>query len=214
MAKTVDFYHGTATRNAASIRKNGLRPSIGQTSGLDFARPKKRVYLASTRENAKFYAQGPGGVELVDIDIKKEKQLNVWLNNKSAQGTFARDAFFDVLRTGIELEDVGLTVTDLRDEFGELPSDLFAKAAEIAKPVAQPQASAPAPEVTRVAPVEPAETPAPAPKQTKPAAMDPDDFVLVCFASGDEKCAWLKSKHMPEGIKTMAIEEIMQVELG
>jgi hypothetical protein len=58
MAKTVDFYHGTATRNARSIRKTGLRPSTGHTSGLDFAKPKKRVYLSASPENAKRYAHG------------------------------------------------------------------------------------------------------------------------------------------------------------
>src|SRR6185369_9190974 len=43
-------------------------------------------------------------VIVVDLDEKKEKRLNIWLNNPSAQGHFERDKFLSLLNTGTDTE--------------------------------------------------------------------------------------------------------------
>ena len=51
-------------------------------------------------------------VDLIDVDEKTEKELNIALNNTNAQGTWDRDKLAEMM-PGIDYKDVGLTEADL-----------------------------------------------------------------------------------------------------
>ena len=58
---------------------------------------------------------------VVNVSEKREKELNVFLNNASAQGRFDEKLLADVLMGAeLTLSDVGLTDVDLEFEFGTL----------------------------------------------------------------------------------------------
>lgn len=60
-------------------------------------------------------------VAVVDLDLKDEKRLNVYLNNRAAQGNFEKDAFAEFMASMPELtlDDIGFTVADIEFEFGD-----------------------------------------------------------------------------------------------
>lgn len=58
-------------------------------------------------------------VAVVDLTEKKEKELNVWLNNRAAQGNFDKESLAQLLSgPDITLDDFGFTAVDLEFEFG------------------------------------------------------------------------------------------------
>ena len=58
-------------------------------------------------------------VSAVTLPSRKEKELNVWLNNSAAQGRFDQDLFLEFMESepGMKLEDLGLNAIDLDFDF-------------------------------------------------------------------------------------------------
>lgn len=68
------------------------------------------------------------GVSVVRLPLKREKELNVFLNNTLAQGEFDRERFLKLLEEGpLDLSDIGMTRIDLEMQFGDLPELNFGK---------------------------------------------------------------------------------------
>ena len=62
------------------------------------------------------------GVTVVQVSEKRERELNVFLNNYAAQGRFDEQLLADLLRTSeLSLSDVGLTEVDLELRGSGLP---------------------------------------------------------------------------------------------
>ncbi|MCQ2257842.1 MAG: DNA methylase [Bacteroidaceae bacterium] len=51
--------------------------------------------------------------EVIDVDLKKEKVINILLNNPNAQGKWNRDKLAQLVAEKIEYKDAGLTDADL-----------------------------------------------------------------------------------------------------
>lgn len=65
------------------------------------------------------------GVSVIRLSLKREKELNVWLNNASAQGHYEKDSFLDLIQSDdFTLDDFGFTKADLEFEFGALDGEL------------------------------------------------------------------------------------------
>lgn len=69
-------------------------------------------------------------VELVDFDEKTEKEQNLFMNNKAAQGTYDDDMLRDMLTSGIDYSAAGFEEIDLQllgiGDFGEYDTgDMF-----------------------------------------------------------------------------------------
>ncbi len=80
-------------------------------------------------------------VAVVNLDPKKERELNVFMNASYAQGYFDKDKFFALLQDTsqpVDIEKMGFTKFDIELEFGELPTaeSLFQKEEKAAEPVA------------------------------------------------------------------------------
>lgn len=56
-------------------------------------------------------------VSAIDVDEKTEKELNIFLNNASAQGSYDLDALGELLKDGISIEETGFDTIDLQIMF-------------------------------------------------------------------------------------------------
>jgi hypothetical protein len=113
------------------------------------------------------------GVAVVHLPLKREMEMNVFLNNQLAQGNFDKDRFVSLLldeKYPLELTELGFTRIDLELEFGSLPelnlgpSIAESQAAAIADVVAEAEVLA-APRKKEIAILGPAEAPPPAAKK-------------------------------------------------
>lgn len=134
-------------------------------------------------------------VSVVKLTEKRERQLNVWLNNRAAQGSFDRDKLHDVFDFGITLKDVGLTLPDLSFEFGSAEGFDFAP---VSSEETETRDSIEQIKQTR--------------KTAKAAAAanpkeDADYYVLVVFGSKGDKAKWLKSHGFAEGAQYLTQAE-------
>jgi hypothetical protein len=139
------------------------------------------------------------GVSVVRLPLKREMEMNVFLNNAQAQGTFDRELFLKLLEEDdpINLEDAGLTRLELEIQFGDLPDSIFpeAKPGKSRKQIDAPAAPAAVP---------PAETAASEPRGGGPAVEKADDeqaegryYVMLTFGNVEEKGAWLTERSFP-----------------
>jgi hypothetical protein len=126
-------------------------------------------------------------VSVVDLDEKHEKQLNVWLNNRSAQGTFERDALAQLMESGVSLDDIGFTRIDLELEFGSL--DGFDGILEREKKASDPIKK-------DVQAIKDRKKEVRGENEANP-SEDADYYVLVCFNSAREKEEFLRRAGFP-----------------
>lgn len=92
------------------------------------------------------------GVAVVQLTPKREREMNIFLNNPQAQGNFDKDRLFRMLQSEptLDIADLGFTKLDLESEFGELPELNLAsldekKSAPAKPPVSVPAAQPPSP---------------------------------------------------------------------
>jgi hypothetical protein len=131
------------------------------------------------------------GVTVARLSPKREREMNVFLNNSQAQGHFDKDLFFALLEAEpFDLSDLGLTPLDVELEFGELPPALAAQ------PPVDKVASTPAPVTSSTIVDVPA----------RPAIDYP--HVLLVFADAAAKEDWLKRRQFPADIEYLSAEEI------
>ena len=102
-------------------------------------------------------------VEKVNLDPKEEKEQNIFLNNKNAQGEFDSDVLKDLLGD-IDFELAG---------FGQDDLDLLGFEFE---PLA----------------LEKSDTPSPTPSETKDSSSEAETYVMLAFDSNDSKLAFMK----------------------
>lgn len=135
-------------------------------------------------------------VAVVDLSEKREKELNVFLNNTGAQGHYDRDEFLALLDDGLSLDDIGFTKVDLEFEFGEIPDGLFASERAAVETTLD--------ELNLIKDRKK--------KYRELSASDPSDdsdyYVMVCFNSATEKNEWLKANQFPLDIRMVAATEI------
>jgi len=129
------------------------------------------------------------GVSAVTLNERREKMLNVWLNNESAQGNFDRDKRLSFLNEGITVEDMGFVKDDLEVEIGTIDVEpVTAGDVEIA------------PDSNSVAPV------TAAPKGRAETATV-TDHILIVFGSNDERAQWLEKLGFNSSLTTLDISE-------
>lgn len=64
-------------------------------------------------------------VAAVSLSLTKEIELNVFLNNPSAQGWYDKDALFELIKADkVTLDGMGFTKADLEIQFGSLPETI------------------------------------------------------------------------------------------
>lgn len=138
-------------------------------------------------------------VSVVKLTKKQEKRLNVWLNNRAAQGSFDRDKFVELLAVpGEELliEDMGLTMADLTLEFGpiDLPSPVHAeqKSAEEVKTEIEKLKRLRDEGRQRVLCAE---------------NQEADYYLMLVFPSNREKSNWLQSHGFQTGALYLTVAE-------
>lgn len=136
-------------------------------------------------------------VSVVRLPLKQEKQLNVWLNNRAAQGNFAREPFQQLFadEPGLKLEDLGMTAIDLDFEFGDAGqfAELFQKenagAAEVVKSAEEMAQHRQAMRQKRNREEL---------RQENSVNSDGDYYLMVVFPSRTAKEEWLKQHGFPE----------------
>ena len=128
-------------------------------------------------------------VSVVTLPLRKEKELNVWLNNRAAQGQFDQDLFLEFMagEHGMKLEDLGINAIDLDFDFGGAGAfeDLLAREKKESDPIKRD-----------VDAIKKRNKEARSNDNAEP-EQDADYFVMVCFGSGTEKEAWLKEHKFP-----------------
>ncbi len=144
-------------------------------------------------------------VSVVNLSDKRERELNVWINNRSAQGTFDRDLFADFLsESKLNLDDIGFTRADLEFEFGSFDGfdsilDREAKAADPVVKSAEEMAQ-------RRKEMREKRNREEAKRDERP-ENDSDYYVLVCFNSANEKEAFLRKSGFPLDAKFVTAAE-------
>ena len=58
-------------------------------------------------------------VDCVSLSPKAEKRVNVFLNNKSAQGTYDSDKLAELIKSDISIEGMGFDLMELQVEYGD-----------------------------------------------------------------------------------------------
>ena len=139
-------------------------------------------------------------VSVVSLDLKREKELNVWLNNRAAQGNFEPDKFFELLQgpDALTLDDIGFTRGGLEAEFGDLPNldTLLAH---------EDRAAIPAREELEAIKARKKQVRAEA--KTSP-SEDADYMLMVVFDSRKEKNAWLRQQGMESDVRFLSAAEM------
>lgn len=122
-------------------------------------------------------------VAVVNLDAKRERKLNLLLNNRAAQGTFERDSLVKMLMDEkIDLEDVHFTRADLEFEIGPI-DELFPPARknqtveDIAKRAEEMKAKRKAFQQS----------------EDGKADYDSEFYLQVVFDSGEQRMAWLRA---------------------
>jgi hypothetical protein len=143
------------------------------------------------------------GVSAVKINEKREKQLNVWLNNRAAQGAFDETGLYELLKESeSSLDDVGLTRGDLVLEFGGLPGDLDS--------MFQPEIDASKPAVDGIALIKDRKKKYRAEIARGP-EQDADYYLMVVFDSANAKNDWLRRNKFPTDARFVTANEFMAV---
>jgi hypothetical protein len=118
------------------------------------------------------------------------------LNNRSAQGNFEKNSFFELLKDPeFDMAEAGFTNADLTFEFGELPQ----MEEGIAPPVtlAQAEDSAAAQIKQDLEELKEKKREGRRRLQNSPQA-DTDYFLMVAFGSREQKEQWLRSRKLSE----------------
>jgi hypothetical protein len=150
------------------------------------------------------------GVSVVRLNAKREREMNIFLNNAQAQGRFNKEAFFDLLAAApeIQLAEIGFSRDDLGMEFGDLPNITQLETASAKKKknsAAVPAPLPPAPAIPEPAPEESAAEP----EVDAPLADDGSCFLLITFDSFEDRVEFLTSRRFP-----MDTEHVSMAELG
>ncbi len=137
------------------------------------------------------------GVSVVRLDDRKEKQLNVWLNNRAAQGNFDEDLLGELLKQSeMTLEDIGFTRVDWEIEFGKQLEGLLEKQERGADPIQR--------DVDAI-------------KERKKeyraddnnaASNDADYYLMVVFNSANDKKAWLREHGFTVDVRFVSAAEM------
>lgn len=145
------------------------------------------------------------GVSVVKMNEKREKQLNVWLNNRAAQGAFDEAGLYELLKESeSSLDDMGLTRGDLMLEFGSLPDDLDS--------MFQPEIDASKPAVDEIALIKDRKKKYRAEEASAP-AQDADYYLMVVFDSAAAKNDWLRQNRFPTDARFVTAAEFMAAQL-
>lgn len=122
-------------------------------------------------------------VSVVSLDLRREKQLNVRLNNRAAQGNFDQDLFQQFMAdTDLSLDDLGFTKIDLDIEFGGAAGfeDILERGKKAADPIKRDV------QAIKDRKKEYRGTDNEDPQQ------DADYYLMVCFNSGKEKAEFMQ----------------------
>lgn len=138
-------------------------------------------------------------VSVVNLPLRREKELNVWLNNRAAQGQFDQELFLDFMASepDLKLEDLGLNAVDLDFDFGGAGAfDAVLEREKKESDAIQSTVEAIKKRKKQYRGDDNAE-----PEQ------DADYFVLVAFGSANEKNEWLKAHKFPPASRVIARSE-------
>lgn len=135
-------------------------------------------------------------VSVVSLSVKREKELNVWLNNRAAQGTFDKDLFAALLKDepDLKLDDLGMTSVDLDFEFGDTGvfDQIFVRENDAATSITK-SAEAIAEHRKEVREKRTAEEH----RQDGAPEADGDYYLMLVFPSRNDKEQWLKVNRFP-----------------
>lgn len=142
------------------------------------------------------------GVSVIRMSLKREKELNVWLNNASAQGHYDKDTLFDLIKSDeFDLGDFGFTKVDLELEFGNLDGleDMFA---------AQKAAAASAvDEAEKIAAIKARKKRVREQDKADP-SEDASYYVVTMWGSREAKEEWLRQHRLPHDVTHIDIERL------
>ena len=185
---------------AKSLQKFGLveTPVWNEATGV-LVSGHQRLKLLDSQHN---YPAADYTVEVsvVNLTPHKERQLNVWLNNRSAQGQFDEDLFRALFASDpkLTIDDLGFTRADLDLEFGNsgMFADLFERenSSEADGIVASAEAIAEHRQKTREKRTREEK------RQDSMPESDTDYYLVVTFGSAEEKRLWLRA----HGFQAMA----------
>ncbi len=152
----------------------------------------QRLLIRDDQEKGKDYEIA---VAVVDFDEDTERQCNVFLNNRNAQGAFDQEKLFQLFgEYKFKADDLGFTAIELECEFGELPPVLMGDAPAAPKPAEQIAAELEKLKAAR--------------KQIKSAkidSIDVDYYVAVHFGTPKKKRAWLEEHGLDQRIESIDI---------
>ncbi|ERL63846.1 ParB N-terminal domain-containing protein [Schleiferilactobacillus shenzhenensis] len=101
----------------AAIKKEGLVASItwNQRTG-NIVSGHQRVAIMDALERTKEYSLD---VDMIDVDLKREKEINVQMNNTTMQGDFDLNKLADLnIDDGIDFDSMGFDKNDVDFMFG------------------------------------------------------------------------------------------------
>jgi hypothetical protein len=146
-------------------------------------------------------------VSVVNLSVRRERELNVWLNNRSAQGQFDKNLFAKFLEDMPEmtLDDLGMTGADLDFEFGDTGvfDSIFQRENKAAESVAQSAEEIAAHRKE----VRDKRTREENRQDTAPEA-DADYYLMVVFDSARAKEDWLKANGFPNTARFLSHREM------
>lgn len=181
---------------AKSLKKFGcVEPLIWNEKTGTLVSGHQRLSLIDETEGGDGYTIG---VTVVSLTPKQERELNVLLNNKQAQGDFTTDGMLALMQGGLKLEDVCLTRLDLNDMIGD--------AAALDEVLAGLNAAAP-PKKDK-----PAVEKLNKNKLRKDAADNPENdsgyYLVVHFEDSAAKDTWMQKRRLPVDTEHLSIGEL------
>ncbi len=142
-------------------------------------------------------------VSVVNLDAKREKELNVWLNNQAAQGHFERESFLALLGD-VSLEDIGFTAPDLEFEFGSIDGfeSVLGREEKESDPVKRD-----------INAIKDRKKQVRNDDKVKP-EEDADYYLMVVFESANAKEQWLRENQFPAGVRFISYAEFSAASMG
>ena len=178
-----------------------VEPLVWNESTGNLVSGHQRLSILDQLEGSQEYHVG---VSVIKVSEKRERELNVVMNNAQAQGKFTADGLFGMIRDGLDLNEVALTRMDLEYDFGTLPDDLFAPIAGNATEVADV--------INGLVPPKPKMNKN---KLRKDAALKPENdadyYLMVCFESRTEKERWLSARKLDPDARFISYPELQAV---
>lgn len=140
------------------------------------------------------------GVCAIDVDLRREKAINVALNNPHIQGAYDQKLFFDLLKSedAPDLDDMGFTTADLEMEFGALPEvhEAFEEAQQRVEPLAQD---------LKELKQRRAESKA---RMAEAPENEADYYLMIVFRSNKDKESFLQHLERPLDMRFMQADEL------